>query len=193
MALTPELETCDAIIQAWYGGELGGQALAEVLFGDYNPSGKLPVTFYKNTNELPDFLDYTMKNRTYRYYTGEALFPFGYGLSYTQFEIGKPTYANNKVRVNVKNVGTRPGLETVQVYIRSLADKEGPLKSLRAYQQVSLSPGESKTLTIDLPRTSFEGWDVKTNTMRVVPGKYELMVGNSSANKDLKKAIITIK
>ena len=192
MALTPELETCDAIIQAWYGGELGGQALAEVLFGDYNPSGKLPVTFYKNTDELPDFLDYTMKNRTYRYYTGEALFPFGYGLSYTQFEIGKPVYSKNQVRVKVQNVGSCQGLETVQVYIRSLADKEGPLKSLRAYQQVSLTPGESKTLTIDLPRNCFEGWDAKTNTMRVVPGKYELMVGNSSADKALKKTIVTI-
>ena len=192
MALTPELETCDAIIQAWYGGELGGQALAEVLFGDYNPSGKLPVTFYKNTDELPDFLDYTMKNRTYRYYTGEALFPFGYGLSYTQFEIGKPVYSKNQMRVKVKNVGSCQGLETVQVYIRSLADKEGPLKSLRAYQQVSLTPGESKTLTIDLPRNCFEGWDAKTNTMRVVPGKYELMVGNSSADKALKKTIVTI-
>ena len=192
MALTPELETCDAIIQAWYGGELGGQALAEVLFGDYNPSGKLPVTFYKNTDELPDFLDYTMKNRTYRYYTGEALFPYGYGLSYTQFEIGKPVYSKNQVRVKVQNVGSCQGLETVQVYIRSLADKEGPLKSLRAYQQVSLTPGESKTLTIDLPRNCFEGWDAKTNTMRVVPGKYELMVGNSSADKALKKTIVTI-
>ena len=192
MALTPELETCDAIIQAWYGGELGGQALAEVLFGDYNPSGKLPVTFYKNTDELPDFLDYTMKNRTYRYYTGEALFPFGYGLSYTQFEIGKPVYSKNQVRVKVQNVGSCQGLETVQVYIRSLADKEGPLKSLRAYQQVSLTPGESKTLTIDLPRNCFEGWDAKTNTMRVVPGKYEVMVGNSSADKALKKTIVTI-
>ena len=192
MALTPELETCDAIIQAWYGGELGGQALAEVLFGDYNPSGKLPVTFYKNTDELPDFLDYTMKNRTYRYYTGEALFPFGYGLSYTQFEIGKPVYSKNQMRVKVKNVGSCQGLETVQVYIRSLADKEGPLKSLRAYQQVSLTPGESKTLTIDLPRNCFEGWDAKTNTMRVVPGKYEVMVGNSSADKALKKTIVTI-
>ena len=108
MALTPELESCDAIIQAWYSGELGGQALAEVLFGDYNPSGKLPITFYKNTDELPDFLDYTMKNRTYRYYTGEALFPFGFGLSYTQFEIGKPQYSNNKVRVSVKNTGIYP-------------------------------------------------------------------------------------
>ena len=192
MALTPELETCDAIIQAWYGGELGGQALAEVLFGDYNPSGKLPVTFYKNTDELPDFLDYTMKNRTYRYYTGEALFPFGFGLSYTQFEIGKPVYSKNQVRVKVQNVGSCQGLETVQVYIRSLADKEGPLKSLRAYQQVSLTPGESKTLTIDLPRNCFEGWDTKTNTMRVVPGKYEVMVGNSSADKALKKTIVTI-
>ncbi len=192
MALTPELESCDAIIQAWYSGELGGQALAEVLFGDYNPSGKLPVTFYKNTEELPDFLDYTMKNRTYRYYTGEALFPFGFGLSYTQFEIGKPAYSKDQVRVKVKNVGAVKGLETVQVYIRSLADKEGPLKSLRAYQQVSLNPGESKTLTIDLPRQSFEGWDVKTNTMRVVPGKYEVMVGNSSADKALQKTIVTI-
>ena len=192
MALTPELETCDAILQAWYGGEQGGTALAEVLFGDYNPSGKLPVTFYKNTDELPDFLDYTMKNRTYRYYTGEALFPFGYGLSYSQFEIGKPSYSNNKVRVNVKNTGAQKGLETVQVYIRNTADKEGPLKSLRAYTQVSLNPGESKMVTIDLPRSSFEGWDAKTNTMRVVPGRYELMVGNSSADKDLKKIHCTL-
>ena len=192
MALTPELESCDAIIQAWYSGELGGQALAEVLFGDYNPSGKLPITFYKNTDELPDFLDYTMKNRTYRYYTGEALFPFGFGLSYTQFEIGKPQYSNNKVRVSVKNTGTREGLETVQVYIRHLADKEGPQKTLRAYQQVTLKPGESKTIVIDLPRQSFEGWDAKTNTMRVVPGKYELMIGNSSADSQLKKITVTL-
>ena len=192
MALTPELESCDAIIQAWYSGELGGQALAEVLFGDYNPSGKLPITFYKSTDELTDFLDYTMKNRTYRYYTGEALFPFGFGLSYTQFEIGKPQYSNNKVRVSVKNTGTREGLETVQVYIRHLADKEGPQKTLRAYQQVTLKPGESKTIVIDLPRQSFEGWDAKTNTMRVVPGKYELMVGNSSADSQLKKITVTL-
>ena len=193
MALVPELESCDAILQAWYGGELGGQALAEVLFGQYNPSGKLPITFYKNTDELPDFLDYTMKNRTYRYYTGEALFPFGYGLSYTTFEIGKPVYQNNKVQVSVKNSGKKAGLETVQVYLRNLKDPNGPLKSLRAYQQIQLNPGESKTLSIDLPRQSFEGWDEQTNTMRVVAGKYELMVGNSSADKDLKKILVTVK
>ena len=193
MALTPELESCDAIVQWWYDGEMGGAALADILFGDQTPSGKLPITFYKSTDELPDFLDYSMKNRTYRYYMGEALFPFGYGLSYTQFEIGKPTFSNNKVRVNVKNAGSKKGLETVQVYIRNIADKEGPLKTLRAYQQVSLAPGETKTVTIDLPRERFEGWDAKTNTMRVVPGKYEVMVGNSSADKDLKKITVNIK
>ncbi|MCH5309889.1 MAG: glycoside hydrolase family 3 C-terminal domain-containing protein [Prevotella sp.] len=192
IGLLPELETCDAIIQAWYGGEQGGKALAEVLYGEYNPSGKLPITFYKSTDELPDFLDYRMKNRTYRYYTGEALFPFGYGLNYTTYEINKPSYKNNKVSVRVKNAGAVDGLETVQVYVRNLADKEGPLKSLRAYKQVELKAGEEKTVSIDLPRQSFEGWDAKTNTMRVVPGKYEVMVGDSSADKDLKKIIVSI-
>ena len=193
MGLQPETETCDAIIQWWYDGEQGGRALADVLFGDYNPGGKLPVTFYKNVDELPDFLDYTMKGRTYRYYTGEPLFPFGYGLSYTTFQIGKPVYSNNMVRVNVKNTGTRDGMETVQVYIRNTADKEGPLKTLRAYQQVSLKAGESKTITIPLGRQSFEGWDVKTNTMRVIPGKYELMVGNSSSDTALQRLTVSIK
>ena len=193
MALEPELETCDAILQWWYAGELGGAALAEILFGDKNPSGKLPVTFYKSTDELPDFLDYSMRNRTYRYYTGEALFPFGYGLSYTQFEIGKPKYKNHQVRVSVKNVGPRYGQETVQVYIRNLNDPDGPLKSLRAYKQVSLGPGRSETVTIDLPRERFEGWDASTNTMRIVPGRYELMVGSSSADSDLRKITVTIK
>ena len=193
IALVPELESCDAIVQAWYGGELGGQALAEVLFGDYNPSGKLPITFYRNTDQLPDFLDYTMKNRTYRYFTGEALFPFGFGLSYTTFNIGKPIYKNGKLQVSVKHAGQKDGLETVQVYIRSLADNQGPLKTLRAYQQVELAAGQSKTISIALPPKSFELWDAKTNTMRVVPGKYEVMVGSSSADKDLKKIVVDIK
>ena len=126
-----------------------------------------------------------MTNRTYRYFTGEPLFPFGYGLSYTNFEIGKPEYKNNKVQVSVKNTGAMAGLETVQVYIRNIADVEGPLKTLRAYQQVQLAPGEAKTIAIDLPH--------QTNTMRVVPGKYELMVGNSSADQDQKKITINLK
>ena len=192
MALAPELESCDAILQAWYSGELGGQALAEILFGDYNPSGKLPVTFYRSTDDLPDFLDYAMKNRTYRYFTGEALFPFGFGLSYTTFQTEKPVYKNGKVQVRVRNTGDRDGMETIQVYLRNTADTEGPLKTLRAYSQVSLKAGESTTLTIDLPRSSFESWDATTNTVRVVPGRYELMVGNSSADRDLKKITVDL-
>ena len=193
IALVPELETCNAIVQAWYGGERGGEALAEVLTGQYNPSGKLPVTFYRSVNDLPDFLDYTMTNRTYRYFRGEALFPFGYGLSYTTFDISKPVYKKNKVRVNIKNTGDKEGTEVLQVYIRRIDDAEGPLKTLRAYQRVQLKAGESKTVDIDFPRDRFEGWDTQTNTMRVVPGKYELMVGSSSADSDLKKTTMTIK
>ena len=193
IAMVPELESCDAILQWWYGGEQGGTALAEVLFGQYNPSGKLPVTFYRNTDELPDFLDYTMKGRTYRYFQGQPLFPFGFGLSYTTFSVSKPVYKNDKLQVKVSNTGNRQGLETVQVYIRRVADTEGPLKSLRAYQQVQLAPGETKTISIALPRNSFEGWDASTNTMCVVPGKYEVMVGHSSADSDLQKIFVSIK
>lgn len=193
MAMVPELETCDAIIQGWYGGESGGEAIAEVITGKQNPSGKLPMTFYKSVNDLPDFLDYTMKNRTYRYFQGEPLFPFGYGLSYTTFDISKPQYKNNKVSVTVKNTGKTDGTEVVQVYVRNTADTEGPLKTLRAYQRVTLKAGESKTVDIDFPRERFEGWDVKTNTMRVVPGQYELMVGSSSADRDLKKIQVSIR
>ena len=193
IAMVPELESCDAILQWWYGGEQGGTALAEVLFGQYNPSGKLPVTFYRSTDELPDFLDYTMKGRTYRYFQGQPLFPFGFGLSYTTFSISKPVYKNDKLQVKVSNTGNRQGLENVQVYIRRVADTEGPLKSLRAYQQVQLAPGETKTISIALPRNSFEGWDASTNTMCVVPGKYEVMVGHSSADSDLQKIFVSIK
>lgn len=87
--MSAEVDLADAIIQAWYPGQAGGTAVADVLFGDYNPAGRLPVTFYKTTEQLPDFEDYNMQGRTYRYFKGEALFPFGYGLSYTSFEIGK--------------------------------------------------------------------------------------------------------
>ncbi len=195
MGLEPETATCDAILQAWYGGEQGGTAVADIIFGDYNPSGKLPVTFYKNSSQLPDFEDYRMAGRTYRYFTGEATFPFGHGLSYTTFSFGTPKYDAKKgtLSVTVTNSGKRDGEEVVQVYIRNTADTEGPLKTLRAYKRVALKAGESSTVTIDLPRESFEGWDVKTNTMRVVPGKYEVMVGNSSAAQNLKTTNVKIK
>ena len=193
MALAPEADICDAIIQAWYGGERAGEAVADILFGDYNPSGKLPLTFYRSTDDLPDFLDYRMQNRTYRYFRGRALYPFGYGLSYTTFKLGKPTYAKNEVSVKVTNTGTRSGDEVIQVYVRRPSDKEGPLKTLRAYQRVSLKAGETKTVRLPFPRERFEGWDASTNTMRVLPGKYELMVGTSSDDNSLKKITVKVK
>lgn len=193
VALTPEIETCDAILQAWYAGEQGGHALADVIFGDYNPSGKLSVTFYKDDSQLPPFDDYTMSNRTYRYFKGQPLFPFGYGMSYTSFEIGKPKYKNGVISVSVKNTGKMNGTQIVQVYMKNLADINGPIKTLRGYQRVDLKAGEMKTVEIPFDRSLFEGWDVATNTMRVVPGKYELMVGSSSLDSDLQKIKVRVK
>ena len=193
VALVPETENADAILQAWYGGEQGGKAVADVIFGDFNPQGKLPVTFYKNVNQLPDYEDYTMNNRTYRYFKEEPLFPFGYGLSYTQFSIGKPKYSKGAISVSVTNTGKKDGEETIQVYMRRLGDVNGPLKSLRAFQQVALKAGETKMVKIPIPRKSFETWDENYNIMRVVRGKHELMVGTSSKDADLKKLFVTIK
>ena len=191
VAMVPELETCDAILQWWYAGEQGGTALADVLTGRYNPSGKLPVTFYKSTDDLPDFLDYTMKNRTYRYFTGEPLFPFGHGLSYTTFAFSKPgVKVNDKsvtVTTKVKNTGKLDGTETVQIYFRRTADTEGPQKTLCGYQQVGLKAGEERTVTMTIPRKNLESWDAKSNTMHFIPGQYQLMIGSSSADANLLK------
>ena len=186
-------ETCDAIIQAWYAGEQGGQALADVIFGDYNPSGKLAVTFYKNDTQLPPFDDYHMNNRTYRYFQGQPLYPFGYGLSYTSYQYGNPQFKNGKVRVRVKNTGKVDGTEIVQVYIRRMDDVHGPKKSLRAYQRVRLKAGESKQVVIDFPHQRFENWDESTQTMRVVPGEYEILVGPSSDENTLTPLRLTLK
>ena len=198
IALQPETETCDAIVQAWYPGQEGGTAVADVLFGDYNPSGKLPITFYKNSAQLPDYENYSMKGRTYRYFN-DALYPFGYGLSYTEWKVEGGRWKENAnatgggiVTVDVTNTGDRKGTEVVQLYIRNLQDADGPLKSLRGFQRVTLNPGQTQTVAIQLDRRSFEFWDPETNTMRVKPGKYDILVGTSSADKDLKKQTITI-
>ena len=195
IALEPEVQTCDAIVQAWYPGQEGGTAVADVLFGDVNPSGKLPVTFYKRSDQLPDYEDYSMKGRTYRYFN-DALFPFGYGLSYTTFEVGKASSSVNgdaiAINFTVENTGKRDGTEIVQVYIRNTADKEGPLKTLRAFKRVDVKAGQTVTETLSLSRESFEGWDSETNTMRVKPGKYEVLVGNSSMDKDLQHLTVQI-
>ena len=198
IALLPETETCEAIVQAWYPGQEGGTAVADVLFGDYNPSGKLPVTFYKTSSQLPDYEDYSMKGRTYRYFN-DALFPFGYGLSYTQFEVGEPALITTSVQnpgfnisVPVKNIGQRDGTEILQLYIRNLQDPDGPLKSLRAFQRVEVKAGQTVNAKLTLDRKAFEFWDPETNTMRVKPGKYEILAGTSSQDKDLKKVITEV-
>ena len=198
IALQPETETCDAIVQAWYPGQEGGTAVADVLFGDVNPSGKLPVTFYKNSNQLPDYEDYSMKGRTYRYFT-DALFPFGYGLSYTDFMIKSAKV--EKIGTNptdwtltaeVANTGKRDGAEIVQLYIRNLQDHDGPLKSLRGFQRIDVKAGQTATAVIEINEKSFEFWDAVTNTMRVKSGTYEVLVGTSSDDPDMKKLSITI-
>lgn len=193
IAMVPETENAEAIVQAWYPGEKGGEAVAKVLFGEVNPSGKLPITFYRSINDLPDFLDYTMKNRTYRYFKGDALFPFGHGLSYTSFKYGKVKYKSGKLEFALSNTGKVDGTEVTQVYIKRVDDVDGPIKSLKAYKRVSLKAGEMQKVSIDLPRNSFEGWDNQTNTMRVVPGKYQVFVGGSSADAARNVIEVTIK
>ncbi len=194
IALLPETETCDAIVQAWYAGQEGGTAVADVLFGDYNPGGKLPVTFYKSTNQLPDYEDYSMKGRTYRYFN-DALFPFGYGLSYTTYEVGEASIkgegGNYELTIPVSNTGKQNGTEIVQLYIRNLADAEGPSKSLRAFKRVDVQAGQTATATLTLSPKSFEFWDAETNTMRIKSGKYEILYGSSSLDKDLKKLTVS--
>ena len=199
IGLVPETESCDAILQAFYGGESGGQAVADVLFGDYNPAGKLPITFYKNIQQLPDFEDYTMKGRTYRFMT-DALFPFGFGLSYTTFTIGDAKLSNTVKKVNesveltipVTNTGKRDGTEIVQVYVRKLNDTNGPYKTLKGFQRVDIAAGKTVESTIGLPRTSFEYFDRAQGKMSVTAGEYEVLYGNSSDNKDLKTIKVTL-
>ena len=193
MGLVSESQYADAIVQAWYGGEKGGAAVADVLFGDYNPGGKLPVTFYQNVEQLPDYEDYRMAGRTYRYFQGKPLFPFGYGLSYTTFQTSAPTYRDGRITVSLRNTGKRDGSEVVQVYVRDPRDADGPQKTLRAFKRVQLKAGASQTVTIPLPREAFELWDAGSNAMRVRPGTYEVYVGTSSADKDLKKTTAVIR
>jgi beta-glucosidase len=200
IGLVPETESCDAILQAWYGGESGGQAVADVLFGDYNPSGKLPVTFYKDTTQFPGFEDYTMKGRTYRYMTSTPLFQFGYGLSYTNFSIGnvqidkKEIRSNENVRltVPVTNTGKRDGTEVVQVYIRKVGDTSGLNKTLRGFQRINVAAGKTNNVFIDLPYSSFEFYNDNALQLKVTPGEYEIFYGNSSDAKDLKTTKISV-
>ncbi len=143
-----------AVLSAWYGGEEAGSAIADTLSGVNNPAGRLPVTFYKSLDQVPEFTDYSMKNRTYRYFKGEPLYPFGYGLSYSTFAYSglnaKRTEGGGEISATVKNTSAREGDEVVQLYIGGGADADAPIRNLRGFQRIHLKPGESRQVKFTL-------------------------------------------
>ena len=195
LALNWEEENVDAILNAWYGGEAAGTAVADILFGDYNPAGRLPVTFYKSIDQLPAFEDYSMKGRTYRYMTQAPLYPFGYGLSYTSFayksaKLSKTVICKTdsvKLAIEVQNTGKREGDEVVQIYLRNPNDPNGPLKALRGFKRVSLKAGAVQKVSFVLAPAAFNSFNDQTQKFEILPGKYELLYGGSSDDKSLKK------
>lgn len=182
VALAPESENCDAILQAWYGGEAGGKAVADVLFGDYNPAGRLPVTFYASNSDIPaDFGEYDMEaGHTYRYFKGTPLFAFGHGLSYTTFKYGKAKYADGVLTIPVTNKGKRDGDEVVQVYIKRSSDVEGPNKSLRGFKRVAVKAGQTVNVEIPLGKDNLDLFNPATGNMEYVPGEYQIFYGGAS-------------
>jgi beta-glucosidase len=186
-------ENVPAILVAWYPGQQGGSAVADVLFGATNPSGRLPITFHKSVDELPPFADYRMKGRTYRYFEGEPQYPFGHGLSYTRFEYSdlrlQPTgvAADQAVEVSlsVANTGRRAGHEVVQLYARALDPKVTmPLKQLSGFERVWLEAGEKRRLLVRLtPADSVSHYDVAAKQFPGGAGDYEVEAGASSRDR----------
>jgi beta-glucosidase len=196
VSITREQELVPAIVQAWYGGEAAGEAVADVLFGDYNPAGRLPVTFYKSVEDLPPFEDYDMLGRTYRYFEGEVLYPFGYGLSYSSFTYDNLILEKDEmgaddtitVSVDISNSGEWDGEEVVQLYIHDLESKEiRPLKDLRGFERVSVKAGQTIVATMTLGPDELAYYDRAAGDYVVEPGLFEVMVGPSSASEDLLK------
>jgi beta-glucosidase len=191
-------EHVPAILEAWYPGQAGGTAIADALFGDYNPGGRVPVTFYRDTTDLPAFEDYRMTGRTYRFFAGTPLYPFGHGLSYTTF-----AYANLRtsaatlsrtgrltVQVDVTNTGKRAGDEVVQLYVQHVGSKvERPRQDLRGYARISLKPGETRTVTLPLAASSLAYWNASRHTWEVEPDSVRVQVGASSGDIRLTKTI----
>lgn len=199
MAINWEQENLPAILNIWYPGQAGGNAVADVLFGDYNPSGKLPVTYYKSVKDLPPFEDYHMKGRTYRYFDGEVLYPFGYGLSYTHFLFSTPVLEksimdkteNNHLKLKVTNDGEYDGETVVQLYVNDREASVGtPLKSLKKFKKIFLSKGEEKTLDFDISAEDLSIFDNKGSSF-VESGDFEILVGENSATEN--RVILTVK
>ncbi|MEJ2055364.1 MAG: glycoside hydrolase family 3 C-terminal domain-containing protein, partial [Calditrichaceae bacterium] len=180
-----------AIVEAWYTGQASGTALADVLFGDVNPGGKLPETFYASTDQLPPFANYDLINnpRTYMYFQDPVLFPFGHGLSYTTFEYSNLALDMNKIspqdaveiKFSVKNTGKIKGDEVVQLYIKDLeASVKVPVQKLKRFKRITLEPGQRKTVSFNLPASELSFYDIASNDFIVEPGEFEIRVGSSS-------------
>ena len=191
LGLVPETENCEAILQVWYPGQEGGAAITEMLLGEAVPSGKLPLTFYKGVDQLPDFEDYSMHNRTYRYFQGEPLFPFGFGLSYTTFSYGEAAVKDGNLVVPVTNTGSVDAQEVAQLYVRLKSDAEGPLKSLRGFSRVNVPAGKTVEVAFPLTDEVFLSWSALQKDMVPTAGEWELLYGGSSA--DLRKLDYTKK
>ena len=181
-------ENVPAILEAWYPGEEGGAAIADVLFGDYNPGARLPVTFYKSTAQLLPFEDYSMQGRTYRYFKGDPLYPFGFGLSYTTFKFDNVRVepqtilsgATTRVFADVTNTGTREGDEVAQMYIHQrIASVTRPVMELRGFKRVTLRPGEKTTVEFELTPAALSMLNEDMHPV-VEPGTFDIMVGPSS-------------
>jgi beta-glucosidase len=189
----------NALIEGWYLGEEAGTAMADVLFGDVNPGGKLPVTVPRSVGQLPMFYNYKPSaHRGYLFDTTAPLFPFGYGLSYTSFDIGTPRLSRVAIRptdsvqvaVDVRNTGARTGDEVVQLYIHDLVSSvTRPIKELKAFQRITLQPGESRTVTFALTPETLRFWNADMKRV-VEPGDFDIMVGGNSV--DLKHALLRV-
>ena len=195
MAMPWEAKHLPAIVQAWYPGEQGGRAVAEVLFGEVNPAGRLPVTFYASTADLPPFEDYSMSHRTYRYFDGKPLFAFGHGLSYTRFKYQNArlelasvkTDATLKLSWTVSNVGKRDGDAVAQVYFRHVKSAwPQPKLALCGFARVHLKRGGMANITVDIPVARFRYWDTTQKEYVVEPGDYQLLIGAASDDIRLK-------
>lgn len=187
VALALEAEICDAILQAWYAGQAGGHAVADVLFGDYNPAGRLPVTFYASDADLPDFGDYDMAGHTYRYFEGKPLFPFGHGLSYSRFRYRRARLRDGVLKIPVKNASGIDGDEVVQVYIKRVDDTEGPVMSLRGFERVSIKARKRTVVEIPLTPGDIDLFNPETGKMEGGPGEYIIYYGGSSDLSKLRK------
>jgi beta-glucosidase len=185
-----------AIVLAWYPGQQGGSAVADVLFGDTSPAGRLPVTFYKSIDQVPPFADYGMEGRTYRYFRAEPLYPFGHGLSYTRFEYSALRLSRDalgkddalEVSLDVRNVGGRDGDEVVQLYVRAAAARPpAPLRELRGFERVPLKAGETRRVRFALvPARQIARYDERQKALAVAPGEYEIEIGASSSDLRLR-------